>query len=197
MDRDAAQGKLFGQRNDITFLGGHFSANSALAADFSTVVTTDDFAASTTNYKNSIVPSIGCHSGYNIVDGQAIPGVTRPLDWPQVFARKQATAILGTGYQYGDTDFIEYSERIYTGIPTSSSGTTYGAVATRQRTRRSKLQYLEQTPGLGDLHVKALLESALYGLPMLGVNLPTGRLRPRATRLGRPVVGDPGADTRA
>ena len=45
----------------------------------------------------------------------------------------------------------------------------------------AKLQYLEQTPPLGDLHVKALLEATLYGLPMLGVNMPAGRgwLEPR------------------
>ncbi len=57
--------------------------------------------------------SAGCHSGYNIVDGDAIPGVTVPLDWAQAFAQKQATLIAGTGYQYGDTDFLEYSERLY------------------------------------------------------------------------------------
>ena len=85
---------------------------------------------------------------------------------------KQATAILGTGYQYGDTDFIEYSERIYTEFRKQLRYGN-GAVALGNALVNSKLQYLEQTPGLGDLHVKALLESALYGLPMLGVNLPS------------------------
>jgi len=31
----------------------------------------------------------------------------------QVFAEKGATFIGGTGYQYGDTDFIAYSEQLY------------------------------------------------------------------------------------
>ena len=38
--------------------------------------------------------------------------MTLPLDWAQAFA-KRATLIAGTGYQYGDTDFLEYSERLY------------------------------------------------------------------------------------
>ena len=109
----ALKTELLGRRNDITFLGGHFSANSALAADFATVMTTDDFVAATPDFKNTIIFSIGCHSGYNIVDADGIANVTRTLDWTQAFARRQVTSILGTGYQYGDTDFLEYSERIY------------------------------------------------------------------------------------
>mgnify|MGYP006147257549 CR=1 FL=1 len=38
--------ELLGERNDITFLAGHFSANSALAADFTTSLLTTDLAAS-------------------------------------------------------------------------------------------------------------------------------------------------------
>ena len=47
-----------------------------------------DVAASTANLTNSIVFSAGCHAGYNLVDRDAIPGVTQPLDWAQAFARK-------------------------------------------------------------------------------------------------------------
>ncbi len=99
--------------HDLVFLAGHFSANSALAADYQTSVITTELAASTVDYTNSIVFSGGCHSGYNIVNGEIVPGVTLPLDWAQAFAQKGATLIAGTGYQYGDTDFVEYSERLY------------------------------------------------------------------------------------
>ena len=93
------------------FLAGHFNANSALAADFKTCILTSELAAG--NFTNALVFSAGCHSGYNIVDGDAINGVTFPLDWAQAFAQQKATLIAGTGYQYGDTDFLEYSERLY------------------------------------------------------------------------------------
>ena len=111
--RRSSARSCFGSRHDVIFLAGHFSANSALAADFATSVLTTDLAAAPTDFANSIVFSAGCHAGYNLVDGDAIPGVTLPLDWAQAFARKGATLIAGTGYQYGDTDFLEYSERLY------------------------------------------------------------------------------------
>ena len=113
--------KLLGSRHDVIFLAGHFSANSALAADFTTSLLTTDLVASPVNLANAIVFSAGCHSGYNLVDDDAVPGVTQPLDWSQAFAQKRATLVAGTGYQYGDTDFLEYSERLYETSPGSSA----------------------------------------------------------------------------
>ena len=55
------------------------------------------------------------------------------------------TAILGTGYQYGDTDFIEYSERIYTEFSKQLRYGT-GAVAIGNALLAAKLAYLKQTP---------------------------------------------------
>ena len=168
--------KLFGSRHDITVLAGHFSANSALAADFkSSVLSSELLAPSTADFKNAVVFSAGCHSGYNIVDGDAIPGVTVPLDWVQAFARKQATLIAGTGYQYGDTDFLEYSERIYSGF---AKQLRYGSgpVSVGEALARAKQTYLEETPDIRGLHRKALLQSALFGLPMLRIDMPAGRI---------------------
>ena len=156
-------------RHDMLFLGGHFSADSALAADFSTTINTADLA--NVNLTNAIVFSIGCHSGYNTVDAHGIPNVTNTLDWAQAMARKQATFIAGTGYQYGDTDFIEYSERIYVEFVRELRRGT-GNVGVGDALVRSKQDYLRTTNDLRGLHEKALLESALYGFPMLAVNLP-------------------------
>ena len=72
-----------------------------------------ELTASNVDLTNSVVFSAGCHSGYTVVDGDAVPNVTQTLDWIQAFAQKRATVIAGTGYQYGDTDFLEYSERLY------------------------------------------------------------------------------------
>ena len=65
--------------------------------------------------------SAGCHSGYNIVDDAAIDGQTNPPDWAQRMAQQHAVLIGGTGYQYGDTDFLEYSERLYLDIARASA----------------------------------------------------------------------------
>ena len=118
--------------------------------------------------------SAGCHSGYNIVDTDAIPGVTQILDWTQAFAQKKATLIAGTGYQYGDTDFIEYSERLYRNFARQLLPGT-GPIPIGEALVKAKLEYLAATPDIRGIHEKALLEATLFGLPMLGVNMPNNR----------------------
>ena len=107
--------------------------------------------------------------------------MTQPLDWAQAFAQKGATLIAGTGYQYGDTDFLEYSERLYAGVRHAARARHRAPVARRQRARhRQSRRYLaEHARTCAGIDAKALLEATLYGLPMLSVNLPAG---PHLTR---------------
>jgi hypothetical protein len=169
--------QLLSRRHDIIFLAGHFSANNALAADYSTTLDSTELASSSVNLKNSIVFSQGCHSGYNIVNGDAVPNVTQPLDWTEAFAQKGATLIAGTGYQYGDTDFVQYSELLYADFA-HALRLGSGAVAVGSALVQAKQTYLTGTPSLQGIDVKSLLESTLYGLPMLGVDMPSGRIAP-------------------
>ncbi|MEZ4714850.1 MAG: Ig-like domain-containing protein [Caldilineaceae bacterium] len=177
---------------DLLFLAGHFNANSALAADYATsLISTDvrDFAADLTN---AIVFSVGCHSGYNIVNAHGIPGVTFEPDWAQVFAQRGATLIAGTGYQYGDTEFLEYSERLYLEF-TKQLRTGTGPVAVGDALVRAKQRYLETTPALRGIHEKSLLEATLFGLPMVKVDLPGARITPRRPATATtPVTDNPG-----
>ena len=99
------------QRHDLMFLAGHFSANSALAADFTTSVLTTDLAASTTDFTTRSCSAPAATRATTSSTPTRSTTSRMPLDWAQAFARKRATLIAGTGYQYGDTDFIEYSER--------------------------------------------------------------------------------------
>jgi hypothetical protein len=165
----------FGQRHDLAFLAGHFSAFSALAADYTTTVLSSELAATPTSFKNSILFSAGCHSGYNALDADGIPFVTPQPDWAQAAARRQATLIAGTGYQYGDTDFIEYSERLYLSFA-HELRTGTGPVSVGQALLRAKRHYLAVTPVMRGIHEKAFLEATLFGLPMLSVNMPAGRV---------------------
>ena len=168
--------KLLGSRHDINFLAGHFSANSALAADFRTNLLTTDLAASPVDLRSSIVFSAGCHSGYNLVDGDAITGVSLPLDWAQAFAQKRSILIAGTGYQYGDTDFLEYSERLYRDFARElRAGAAGTAISVGEALVRAKVTYLATTPDIRGIHEKAILEATLFGLPMFGVTMPAGR----------------------
>ncbi|MCB0155384.1 MAG: hypothetical protein KDF65_11365 [Anaerolineae bacterium] len=168
---------LLQNRYDVAFLAGHFSANSALAADYNTSLVTTEFVASPVDMTNAIIFSAGCHSGYNIVNEHGVPGVTLLLDWPQAFAQKQATLIAGTGYQYGDTDFIEYSERIYLEFSRQLRvGQPGQAVSIGQALVAAKQIYLSETPKIEGLHEKALLEATIFGLPMLSVVMPGERI---------------------
>ena len=193
---DQLRSKLLGSRHDVIFLAGHFSANSALAADFSTTVQTTDVTDSTVNLKNSLVFSIGCHSGYNIVDADAIAGVTQGPDWAQAFSRKQAVLIGGTGYQYGDTDFIMYSEQIY-GNFARELRVGAGPVSFGQALVKAKQAYLRQTPNLEGIDTKSLVQATLFGLPMMSVNYQYGRITPTPdTAVVSPtsVTSGPGSD---
>ena len=168
----AMRNSLLNSRHDLVFLAGHFSANNALAADFQTTMSTADLAASNVNLVNAIVFSAGCHSGYNVVDPDAVPGGS--VDWAQTLARKRATFVGGTGYQYGDTDFLEYSERIYAEFA-HQLRVGDGPVSIGNALKRAKEIYLASTPDIRGLHTKALLESAIFGLPMLSVDMPGTR----------------------
>ena len=165
---------LLGSRHDLIYLGGHFSANNTLAADYATTLNSTDLASSSVNLTNSIVFSGGCHSGYTIVNGDAVPNVTQPLDWTEAFAQHGATLIAGTGYQYGDTDFLAYSQKLYANF---AHALRYGSgpVAVGNALVQAKKDYLSSNQSLQGIDAKALLESTLFGLPMLSVNLPAGR----------------------
>ena len=84
--------QFLGSRHDLTFLAGHFSAATALAADYTTRMATQDVLSSTVDMENAIIFSAGCHSGYNIVTTDAVTNVTREPDFAQAFARKGATS---------------------------------------------------------------------------------------------------------
>ncbi len=160
---------------DIIYLAGHFNAFSALAADFKTSMLSTELIASNVDLANSLVFSNGCHSGYNVVNGEIKQGVALPLDWAQAFARKGATFIGGTGYQYGDTEFIEFGERLYLEFARELR-TGVGAVSVGKALVKAKQTYLEQTSDNKGLHRKSLLISTLFGLPMLKINMPGQRL---------------------
>ena len=179
-DADDLANKFLNNDNDLVFLSGHFSASSALAADYRTSLTTLDLLASPVDMTNSIIFSAGCHSGYNIVNEDGVPFVTFEPDWAQAFAQMGATFIGGTGYQYGDTEFLEYSERIYLEFARQLRAARElpdgrGPVSVGEALVASKQIYLANTPQMRGIHAKAFLEATLFGLPMISVDMPGER----------------------
>ena len=172
---------LLGSRHDLVYLAGHFSANDTLAADFATTFDADlldpsfQGGVNADKLKNTIVLSAGCHSGYSIVDGAAT-STTNSFDWTQRMAQQHAVLIGGTGYQYGDTDFLEYSERLYLNIARRlHEGPSTGAaepVAVGRALVLAKQDYLASLGTVTGIDQKAVLQATLYGIPMTGFDAP-------------------------
>ena len=181
---------LLGSHHDIVYLAGHFSANDTLAADFQTSFDADELdpafvpdpqnAPTVTNadkLKNTLVLSAGCHSGYNIVNSASVPDQTNPFDWTQRMAQQKALLIGGTGFQYGDTDFLEYSERLYLDIArrlheAPAAGQPATPIPVGKALMLAKQDYLSSLTTLTGIDQKAMLEATLYGLPMTGFDAP-------------------------
>ena len=180
---DQLRAKLFAQHYGIASLNGHFSANTLLAADFATRVTSSEIAANSSLFLNTLVVSTGCHSGFNIVDPEALAN-TNNVDWPQAFARAGAQVIGSTGYGYGDTDFIKYTELVVANFTTELRyGAAGEAVAIGTALMNAKRSYAASLPALRGIDEKALMEATLYGLPMWSIDLGA------SGRLSRPLTG--------
>jgi hypothetical protein len=174
---DQLRTALFGTHHDLVYLAGHFSANDTEAADFTTALDADELDPSGDHpdaLKDTLVLSAGCHSGYNIVDQNGVPDVTNPFDWTQRMAEQHAVLIGGTGYQYGDSDFLEYSERLYLDVAEQLHVPTSGnaPVAVGTALVRAKQDYLSGLSIVSGIDQKAMLEATLYGLPMTGFDAP-------------------------
>jgi hypothetical protein len=168
---------LLGSHHDLVYLAGHFSANDTLAADFSSTFDADELAPEGTHpqaLQDTVVLSAGCHSGYNIVN-DATTAQTNPFDWTQRMAEQHAVLIGGTGFQYGDSDFLEYSERLYLDVAKRlHEGPTTGAspVPVGSALVKAKQDYLSGLGTVSGIDEKAMLEATLYGLPMTGFDAP-------------------------
>ncbi len=184
----------------LAFLGGHFSANNLLAADDTSTITTNQFSSFIgTSLENSLVISAGCHSGYGIDPSDAVPDVTDSLAWPQAFSEAGATLIAGTGYQYGDTNYVAYSDQFYVDLAQQlgyQPAGGAGPVPIGGALLNAEQEYLSGVDNLNALQEKALLQVTLYGLPMLGMQEPHQVTAPPASTSAvsgaTPVASAPG-----
>ena len=190
---DQLAADFLNNRYDITYLAGHFSHYTALAADYTTRISTDDLVASNIDFTNALIFSNGCHSGYNMVNPHA--GIVEELDWAQAFAQKGAYLIAGTGYQYGDADLTEYSERLY--LDFTQELRRQGPVPIGNALVAAKQSYLSDTGvEIDGVFEKTILVSTLFGLPMFSLDLGgapgTSVTLPPISTTTTPVANGPG-----
>ncbi len=195
---DELRTKLLGGNLDIAMLSGHFSAGNLLAADYTTQLAALEILQSSTDLSDVLILALGCHGGYSIPNSDLLSGISPDPDWAKAFLRKGAAAyISATGYAYGDTELTEYGERLFL-LMAQQLRTGSGPISVGQAIVKAKQQYLAETAQLTGIDQKTLVEMALYGLPMMKVDMPGARLNPPTENsiVGAtdPVTTGPGAN---
>ncbi|MCA1832111.1 MAG: PxKF domain-containing protein [Actinobacteria bacterium] len=113
-----------------------------------------------------IIFSVGCHLGLNIADTlNASPTgdqSARLQDWAELFGSKAALLVANSGFGYGDTDTVAFSERLMTLFAQNLDSARSAGEALRDAKRSYFLSYMG---AYGAYDEKALQEAILYGIP--------------------------------
>ncbi|WP_129675735.1 peptidase [Candidatus Chloroploca sp. Khr17] len=159
---------------------GNFPAERLLVPEY-------EFSSPGVYFMGTLGYSVGCHSGYNVHTGALAEGM--PLlyraDFAEALNRHGGNWIGNTGYGYGTTDGIDYSERLsvllteelarkvevlaFGRSPAQSLfpiGPTIGEALVK-----SKQRYVRNSTTLSAYDYKAISIMTLYGLPFIRVQM--------------------------
>lgn len=173
----------------VASIAAHFDHARALPAagnatgDESDLFTVDDINDNLA--AGALLFSMGCHSGLSVSDARA--GELAP-DWAQTLSEFSAAAwVANTGYAYGDTEIVAYTESLMAGFAANLDG----SMTIGQALQYAKHAYLADVGIPGVYDEKVLQEAVLYGLPMYEL------ARAGAARTGRTGAGPGEAGMRA
>ena len=102
----------------LNSLNSHFAHNRFFPNDANDVFA--DEVTNTTSYTNSLLFSVGCHSGLNVPTWPSASS-RDGTDWPQAFNRLGSSWVGNTGFGYADSDLILYSSRLMVNYVQQSS----------------------------------------------------------------------------
>ena len=163
---------------DVASVNAHFDHNRALPADQNAIGTQTDLFTTTDlpsddRFANGLFFSMGCHGGLSVSDIEL--GVSADsVDWAQAFSGRGAQWIANTGFGYGDTELVAYSERLMALFAKELS--VDGSLTTGQALSLAKRDYAKTTQVWSPYDEKALQQVVHYGLPMyrIAATAPTG-----------------------
>ena len=175
-------------RYGVQSVNAHFTHDRAIPANY--LLAPTEYVTAAVIYQNNYDPfspqqaylyntlgfSVGCHSGYNVADGDVLDP-NRRIDFPQAYVKQHGAWVGNTGFGYGDSDLIAYSEKLMLNFSEelgrdwrdAPNGNLYAGMPVGQALVRAKRAYLREAAA-GTFSVydeKVLLESTLYGLPTL------------------------------
>lgn len=152
--------------DDIVSLNAHFDHHQLQPAagevdPNAPLYTAEDIANGPADFTGRLLFSMGCHSGASAPDAYVGPTADGALDWAQVFAREKAVWVANSGYGYGDTEAVEYTEELMLLF----AKRLRDGQAAGEAMRLAKQDY--RGDGIGNsYHAKALGQIVFYGLPM-------------------------------
>ncbi|MGI9607629.1 MAG: hypothetical protein ACR2P0_15985 [Acidimicrobiales bacterium] len=172
---------------DIVSFNAHFDHYRALPAagdqvpgfnDNFEVSEIDALPAADGLLDGSIIFSMGCHSGLNVPNTST--GLTGVLDdWAEAFIDQQAVYVGNTGFGYGDTETVGYTERLLQLFarnlvnPINVDALDPNDITTiGQAMQFAKQEAYSELVDVSVYHEKAIQESTLYGLPFFRVGVP-------------------------
>ncbi|MEM8704864.1 MAG: FG-GAP repeat protein [Actinomycetota bacterium] len=170
-----------GDAPDLVSFNAHFDHYRALPAagdqvpnfndNFETSAIADALPSSL--LEGTIIFSAGCHGGLSVSDIQI--GATN-LDWAQAAAQGDALWIGNTGFGYGDTEIVAYTERLMAlfaeevlspiQLPGAAAPSTVGQAWTVAKNR-----FVAENAALSVYDEKASMEATFFGLPFYRVGL--------------------------
>ncbi|MEN9643570.1 MAG: hypothetical protein RL238_239 [Actinomycetota bacterium] len=203
-DRVAAENKINNlQGNALVSLNAHFDHYRALPAIGDKVPGFDDNLVAAelapgASLVQSLVFSMGCHSGFSASD--ILIGATN-ADWAQEMGRDGALFVGNTGFGYGDTEAVAYTEllmayfagRVTAPLELPSLGGEAPSTVGQALMWAKNDFYAATESNFSVYDEKALQESTFYGLPFYRVGLPADPLPTTPTR--RTVPDESGTPT--
>ncbi len=198
-DRVDAQDELLAAgQNALISLNAHFDHYRALPANGDQKQGfTDNLIASTVaaqlgpdGFDRSLIFSMGCHSGLAVPDGLVD---VNNADWAQQISGVGGIYIANTGFGYGDTETVAYTEQLMalfaknvtSPILVDDVPTTVG-----EAFKVAKNRFIADLAVLSVYDEKAMMESTFYGLPFYRTALAAATAPP--IPVNQPVINASG-----
>ena len=184
-DEEAALYPAGAEAPMVAALNAHYDHSRSLpgsgnsTGDESDLFTTADVDAHPGALPRRILFTMGCHAGLNVPDAYMTSSAAAGSDWAQAFARNGAAVYLAnTGYGYGDTATVAYSEELMRLFAERLDG----SLTVGQAAMYAKQAYFGALGAYGPYDEKVVQQAAFYGLPMYRV-AGTGTAPPAPTGL--------------